>query len=86
MSDPRDKEAPRVSVDGMHKTAEILLRNYAGFIKHAPKMLRDSMMLAYQTGIEDMFKAMDKNRMVDRVLHEEKPPVILLDQNGFAAT
>ncbi len=80
---PTDQNAPRVFIDGMINTSKRLVLNYSVFVKHAPKMLRDSMMLAYQTAVDDMFKAMDANR-VEPVIHEEKPKVTLLDQNGHA--
>ena len=75
-----------VSVEGMLSTSKRLIENYTLFVKHAPKMLRQSMMLAYQTAVDDMLKAMDHNRVKAPVNHEEKSKVVLLDENGHAAT
>ena len=73
----------QVSVEGMLNSSKRLVENYALFVKHAPTLLRQSMMLAYQTAVDDMLKAMDHNR-IDPVKHEDKPKMVLLDQNGHA--
>jgi hypothetical protein len=73
-----------VSVDGMTKSAVRLVENYQIFVKHAPALLRNSMMLAYQTAVDDMMKAMDHNKVVNPIEHKTEKPIVLLDQNGFA--
>lgn len=58
---------------------------YTHFVKHAPQMLRQSMMLAYQTAVDETLKAMDAARTIDPVKHDQAPPkVVLLDANGNA--
>ncbi len=73
-----------ISIDGMLGSSKRLVANYSNFVKHAPKLLRDSMMLAYQTAVDDMLKAMDHNKIKDPVKAYEQPPVVLLDENGHA--
>jgi hypothetical protein len=74
-----------ISVDGMLKTSKRLVENYTLFVRHAPKLLRDSMMLAYQTAVDDMLKAMDHNRTEDPVKHADTTqPVHLVDSSGHA--
>lgn len=79
-----DQESPRVNIDGTIKMSKQLVLAYSMFVKHAPKILRESMMLAYQTAVDDMFKAMDANRIVGPIKHEQKPQVVLLDEHGHA--
>ena len=74
----------RVSVDRMLLISTRLVENYSLFVKHAPKLLRDSMMLAYQTAVDDMLKAMDSCRVDDPVKHEPEKPAHLLDSSGHA--
>lgn len=74
-----------VSVDDVLAQAKVNVQRYSGFVRHAPRMLRDSMMLAYQTATDDMLKALDAARVLDPVKHESSPSVVLLDQNGNAA-
>lgn len=60
------------------------VERYAAFIKHAPKILRESMMLAYQTSVDDCMKAMDTSRVKDPIQHDDSPKVVLLDEHGHA--
>lgn len=73
----------QVSVNLVIEKAQILVKNYNGFVAHAPKMLRQSMMLAYTTAVDDMLKVLDSAR-IDPVTHEERSPIVLLDENGHA--
>jgi hypothetical protein len=73
-----------VSVDGMTKSAVRLVSNYQLFVKHAPSLLRNSMMLAYQTAVDDMLKAMDHNKITNPVEQKIEKPIVLLDENGHA--
>lgn len=73
-----------VSVDKVLVSARRLTENYTLFVKHAPKLLRQSMMLAYQTAVDDMLKAMDSARVVAPVKHQDQKSVTLLDENGHA--
>lgn len=74
-----------ISVDKIVARAKRHVENYSNFVKHAPKLLRQSMMLAYQTAVDDMLKSMDACRTKDPVFHKEEKPVALLDQNGHIA-
>lgn len=74
-----------ISVERVLEASTRLVRNYSLFVKHAPKLLRESMMLAYQTAVDDMLKAMDRARVGDAIIHPEKPAVVLLDENGHAS-
>lgn len=77
----------KVSVDQVLKTSRRLVENYSLFVKHAPKLLRQSMMLAYQTAVDDMLKNMDSAR-IDNPKSAADPvvkPAVLLDQNGHIA-
>ena len=78
------KNTHEISVEGMLGTATRLVENYSKFVKHAPKLLRDSMMLAYQTAVDDMLKAMDHNRIDKPIKMEEPKPVHLVDSSGHA--
>ncbi len=71
-----------VSVGEVVEKSKILIKSYQGFVKHAPKLLRDSMMLAYTTAVDDMLKVMDSSRVVTPVKHEERTNIVLLDENG----
>lgn len=71
-----------VSVDGVIASSKRLVENYTQFVKHAPSLLRSSMMLAYQTAVDDMLKAMDHNKVNDPITHTEESPAIILDKNG----
>lgn len=73
-----------VCVDDLLIETRRNVERYTQFVKHAPKMLRQSMMLAYQTAVDDTLKAMDASRSINPVQHDAKPPVVLLDQNGLA--
>ncbi len=73
-----------ISVDGMLGTSRRLVENYSRFVKHAPKLLRDSMMLAYQTAVDDMLKAMDHNRIDKPIEHKVEAPTVLVDSSGHA--
>lgn len=74
-----------IYVEGMLESAKLLVANYSKFVGHAPKILRQSMMLAYTTAVDDMLKAMDHNKLKDPIKQEITPPVFLLDQNGNAS-
>ena len=74
-----------IDVKGMQESYKRLIENYSKFIKHAPTILRNSMMLAYQTAVEDMLKAMDHNRVKNPIKQEITNPVVLLDENGNAS-
>ena len=76
------KNTHEISVDGMLGTSKRLVENYSRFVKHAPKLLRDSMMLAYQTAVDDMLKAMDHNRIDSPVVHKSEEPSVLVDSAG----
>ena len=78
------KASHDVDVDMLLTKVRKNTENYTHFVKHAPKMLRQSMMLAYQTAVDQTLKAMDASRTKKPVIHEDKPPVVLLDQNGNA--
>lgn len=73
-----------IEVEQVIERAKTLIESYAGFVKHAPKMLRQSMMLAYQTAVDDMLKALDASRANNAVKHTDDKRVVLLDQNGHA--
>jgi len=77
-------ETLEIDVAGMNKSAIKLVENYSLFVRQAPKLLRDSMMLAYTTSVDDMLKAMDHNRIKNPVIQEIKPLITILDQNGNA--
>lgn len=74
-----------ISVDKIVAKARRHVENYTLFVKHAPKLLRQSMMLAYQTAVDDMLKSMDACRTKDPVFHKDEKAVVLLDQNGNAS-
>ncbi len=74
-----------IYVEGMIESSKHLVLNYSQFVQHAPKLLRQSMMLAYQTAVDDMMKAMDKNLVNNPIIHDQKK-VVLLDDKGHAAT
>lgn len=74
-----------IYVEGMIGSAKRLVENYQKFVQHAPKLLRQSMMLAYTTAVDDMLKAMDHNKLKDPIKQEITPPIVLLDQNGNAS-
>ncbi len=73
-----------ISVKLVNEKAKILVTSYQGFVRHAPKMLRDSMMLAYTTAVDDMLRAMDASKITAPIEPEKKPHIVLLDQNGNA--
>lgn len=72
-----------IDVEQMLERARTLVQGYTGFVKHTPKVVRQSMMLAYQTAVDDMLKAMDASRAKDPVRHDDRK-VTLLDENGNA--
>ncbi len=74
----------KISVEKIIARAKKNIENYSIFVKHTPKMLRQSMMLAYQTATDDMLKALDAARVADPIEHAVQKPVVLLDQNGHA--
>lgn len=74
----------KVSVDQVLSVSRRLVSNYSLFVKHAPKMLRQSMMLAYQTAVDDMLKAMDSAKVEDPIAYKDTNKVVLVDQNGNA--
>lgn len=74
-----------IHIEGMIGSAKRLVENYTKFVQHTPKLLRQSMMLAYTTAVDDMLKAMDHNKIKDPIKQEIAPPVVLLDQNGNAS-
>lgn len=74
-----------ISVDKIVARARKNVESYTHFVRHAPKLLRQSMMLAYQTATDDMLKAMDACRTKDPVFHKDEKAVVLLDQNGNAS-
>ena len=78
------KQKQEVYVDDLLAKVRKNTENYTIFVKHAPKMLRQSMMLAYQTAIDQTLRAMYACRVKAPVIHKEEEPVILLDQNGNA--
>lgn len=73
-----------ISVDKVVASAKQNVERYSVFVKHAPKLLRQSMMLAYQTAVDDMLKAMDNSRTKGALTHDSKPAIIL-DENGHPA-
>lgn len=75
-----------INIEGMHDSAKRLVENFKGFTKHTPKLLRDSMMLAYCKAIDEMFMAMDHNKTVSPVVMDLKAKPVLLDDKGYAAT
>lgn len=79
------KTIHEVDVDGMIGSSKRLVENYSKFVRHTPAMLRNSLMMAYQTAVDDMLKAMDHNRINGAVKQDITPPVVLLDQNGNAS-
>lgn len=74
----------KVSVDQMLAKTKRYVENYALFLRHTPKMLRESMMLAYQTAVDDMLKALDASRVEDPVAHKEDPKFCIVDKDGNA--
>lgn len=73
-----------VCVEDVISEAKANTISFSGFVKHAPKMLRDSMMLSYQRAVDETLKAMDAARVKDPVKHNKEKQVVLLDQNGHA--
>jgi hypothetical protein len=80
----KNESIHRISVEEMLSASKSLVIAYTHFVAHAPKLLRQSMMLAYQTAVDDMLKAMDQARVDDPVIHSNDKKVVLLDSNGHA--
>ncbi len=80
----KNESIHRISVEDMLAASRALVSGYTHFVKHVPAMLRNSMILAYQTAVDDMLKAMDASRVDDPVEHKDEKKVILLDSNGHA--
>lgn len=74
----------QVSVEEVLSIVKANTIAYSHFVKHAPQMLRQSMMLAYQTAVDETLKAMDAARTIDPFKHDQAPKVVLLDANGNA--
>lgn len=75
-----------IDIEGMQASAKRLVENFISFSKHTPKVLRDSMVMSYCKAIDEMFMAMDHNKIKDPVKMEMASKPILLDDKGYAAT
>lgn len=73
-----------ISINEVLTGSQLLVERYLQFVKHTPKMVRDSMTLAYTTAIDDMLKLLDKSKTVNPIVHEERSKVTLLDEHGHA--
>lgn len=78
------KTVHSVCVDAVMSAVKHNTVAYTQFVQHAPTILRQSMMLAYQTAVDETLKAMDQARTIDPVKHDQAPKVVLLDANGNA--
>ncbi len=80
------KNVAEVDIDVAIENAKILVKRYSKFVEHAPALLRNSMMLAYQTAVDEMLQNMDASRTMNPTKLEFKTKPVLLDENGNAAT
>lgn len=74
----------QVDVQKVVEHAKELVKNYPKFLDHCPKMLRNSMQLAYQNAVDHMLQALDASKVEDPIPMKNEKPVVLLDENGFA--
>ena len=81
---PIKENIQSVKVDDLHAMAKRLAEKFHQFTKHSPKLVRDSMMMAYCKAIDEMFMAMDHCKTENAIEMTIEKPVHLVDSSGHA--